>query len=78
MSGKVYYPRRNAHKSPKGLKYRETVMTDRIAFQGEPGTYSHEACRDARPDMEALPCHTFEEVIAAVRSGEARLAMLVE
>ena len=51
-------------------------MTDRIAFQGEPGAYSHEACRDARPDMEALPCHTFEEVIAAVRSGEARLAML--
>ncbi|MCR8548137.1 prephenate dehydratase [Salipiger sp. P9] len=51
-------------------------MTNRIAFQGEPGAYSHQACREARPDMEALPCHTFEDVIAAVRSGEARLAML--
>ena len=51
-------------------------MTKRIAFQGEPGAYSHEACRKARPEMEALPCHTFEEVIAAVREGEADLAML--
>ncbi len=51
-------------------------MTNRIAFQGEPGAYSHEACRDARPDMEALPCRTFEDVIEAVRSGEAALAML--
>lgn len=51
-------------------------MTNRIAFQGEPGAYSHEACRNARPDMEALPCRTFEDVIDAVRSGEADLAML--
>ncbi|GAB5435075.1 prephenate dehydratase [Falsiruegeria mediterranea] len=51
-------------------------MTNRIAFQGEPGAYSHEACRDARPDMEALPCRTFEDVIDAVRTGEADLAML--
>ncbi|APZ53546.1 prephenate dehydratase [Salipiger abyssi] len=51
-------------------------MKNRIAFQGELGAYSHQACRDARPDMEALPCHTFEDVIGAVREGEARLAML--
>ena len=51
-------------------------MTSRIAFQGELGAYSHEACRDARPEMEALPCHTFEEVIDAVQSGKADLAML--
>ena len=51
-------------------------MTKRIAFQGEPGAYSHEACRNARPDMEALPCRTFEDVIESVRSGEADLAML--
>ena len=51
-------------------------MTDRIAFQGEPGAYSHEACRQARPGMEALPCRTFEDAIEAVRRGEARLAML--
>ncbi|WP_420586025.1 prephenate dehydratase [Ruegeria sp.] len=51
-------------------------MTNRIAFQGEPGAYSHQACRNARPDMEALPCRTFEDVIESVRSGEAELAML--
>ncbi|MCL6283680.1 prephenate dehydratase [Ruegeria sp. 2012CJ41-6] len=51
-------------------------MTNRIAFQGEPGAYSHEACRDARPGMEPLPCRTFEDVIEAVRGGAADLAML--
>ncbi|RMC33651.1 prephenate dehydratase [Paracoccus alkanivorans] len=52
------------------------MTTNRIAFQGEPGAYSHEACRKARPDMEPLPCRTFEDVIEAVRAGEAELAML--
>ncbi|MCE5973680.1 prephenate dehydratase [Sinirhodobacter sp. WL0062] len=51
-------------------------MTGRIAFQGEPGAYSHQACHDARPEMEALPCRTFEDVIEAVRKGDADLAML--
>ena len=48
----------------------------RIAFQGEPGAYSHEACRNARPDDDAVPCPTFEDVIDAVREGHADLAML--
>ena len=51
-------------------------ITGRIAFQGEPGAYSHQACHDARPDMEAVPCRTFEDVIEMVRKGEADLAML--
>ena len=51
-------------------------MTDRIAFQGEPGAYSHQAIHDARPGMEALPCATFEDAIAAVQSGAALQAML--
>jgi len=48
----------------------------KIAFQGEPGAYSHEACRVARPEFEPMPCRTFEDAIAAVRDGEASLAML--
>lgn len=52
------------------------MTTNRIAFQGELGAYSHEACRSARPDLDPLPCRTFEDVIEAVRSGEAELAML--
>ena len=51
-------------------------MTKRIAFQGEPGAYSHQACRETYPDMEAMPCRTFEDAIQAVRSHEAELAML--
>ncbi|HMO09766.1 MAG TPA: prephenate dehydratase [Paracoccaceae bacterium] len=52
------------------------IQTGRIAFQGEPGAYSHEACRQARPGMEVVPCRTFEDAIEACRSGEADLAML--
>jgi len=51
-------------------------MTGTIAFQGEPGAYSHQACRDARPEMTPMPCRTFEDVIEATRSGTADLAML--
>lgn len=51
-------------------------MNKKIAFQGEPGAYSHEACTKARPDMEPLPCRTFEDVIEAVNTGAADLAML--
>ncbi|MBF9031815.1 prephenate dehydratase [Rhodobacterales bacterium HKCCE3408] len=51
-------------------------MTSRIAFQGEPGAYSHQACVEARPDLEPLPCATFEDVIDAVNGGAAALAML--
>ena len=51
-------------------------MPGRIAFQGELGAYSHQACRQSRPDMEAVPCATFEEAIDRCRSGDVDLAML--
>ena len=51
-------------------------MTNRIAFQGELGAYSHQACHDTYPDMDAMPCKTFEDAIEAVRTGAADLAML--
>jgi len=51
-------------------------MTKKIAFQGELGAYSHEACVDNYPDFEPLPCTAFEDVINAVNSKEADLAML--
>jgi prephenate dehydratase len=49
---------------------------NRIAFQGEPGANSHLAARDAYPRMEALACATFEDTLAAVKSGKAKLAMI--
>ena len=51
-------------------------MSGRIAFQGEPGAYSHQACRQSRPGMEAVPCATFEEVIDRTRSGDVDQGML--
>jgi len=51
-------------------------VTGRIAFQGELGAYGHQACREARPDMEPLPCGTFEDALEAVRRGDADLGMI--
>ena len=48
----------------------------RIAYQGEPGANSHIACNDVYPDFEPWPCPTFEDALAAVKSGEARYAMI--
>lgn len=47
-----------------------------IAFQGELGAYSHEACMSARPNCKALPCKSFEDVIYSVNNKVADLAML--
>ncbi len=51
-------------------------MPERIAFQGDLGAYSHEACLKARPEAIPVPCTTFEDVIATVKAGHADLAML--
>ena len=50
--------------------------TNRIAFQGEPGANSDTACRNVYPDMEPLPCATFEDAFNAVETGKADLAMI--
>jgi prephenate dehydratase len=47
-----------------------------IAFQGAPGAYSDLACRQVFPAMTTLPCAGFDDAMAAVRDGEAALAML--
>ena len=62
--------------SPSVASLPGTAVSGKIAFQGEPGAYSHEACRRARPGMAALPCATFEDTVEACRSGAADLAML--
>ena len=48
----------------------------RIAYQGEPGSNSHAVCARHLPDWQAVPCASFEDVFAAVTSGEADLAMI--
>ena len=51
-------------------------MAGKIAFQGELGAYSHQACVQARPDFTPIPCATFEEVVEVTQNGGADLAML--
>jgi prephenate dehydratase len=51
-------------------------MQGKIAFQGELGAYSHQACRQARPDMEPVPSTTFEDVVDKVARGDVDLGML--
>ena len=46
-------------------------MSRKIAFQGEPGAFSHAAAHALFPADEALPCVTFEDTIAAVQNGDA-------
>ena len=48
----------------------------KIAFQGEPGANSHEACRTHFPDYEPTPCATFEDAFEAIKSGECALGMI--
>jgi prephenate dehydratase len=48
----------------------------RIAFQGELGANSHEACSTYFPDYEPVPCATFEEAFDAVKSGDCDLGMI--
>ena len=66
-----------ATKRPSLADFKGTgTMSKKIAFQGELGAYSHEACVDNFPEYESLPCRTFEEVINAVNNKDAELAML--
>jgi prephenate dehydratase len=52
------------------------VTARRIAYQGEPGSNSHLVCKQHYADWEAVPCASFEDVFAAVESGDAELAMI--
>lgn len=51
-------------------------MVRKIAFQGEPGAFSHAAAHALFPADEALPCTTFEDTIAAVQQGRAEYGVV--
>ena len=48
----------------------------KMAFQGEPGSNSDEACRSYFPDYEPVPCATFEDAFEAVKSHACALALI--
>lgn len=47
-----------------------------IAFQGELGANSHIICQQAYPNMQLLPCDSFDLAFKAVEDGAADLAMI--
>ena len=48
-----------------------------VAFQGAHGAYSEEAIRrHFGPDVETLPCETFENIFQAIQRGRATYGML--
>mgnify|MGYP001192690469 CR=1 FL=1 len=55
---------------------RPETVTGKIAYQGEPGANSHLAAREAFPNAEAVAYPTFEDALAAVKSGDALYAMI--
>ena len=57
-------------------KTKSAAPSRTIAFQGQPGAYSHLACRRYFPDMAPMPTAAFEDTFKAVSSGRAKLAMI--
>ena len=47
-----------------------------IAFQGAHGAYSDMSCRAVFPDLETLPCDSFDQAFRAVMDGRSDLAMI--
>ncbi len=47
-----------------------------IAYQGEPGAYSHLSCKTVYPELEPLACESFAAAFAAVEKRQAGLAII--
>ncbi|MBW3559961.1 MAG: prephenate dehydratase [Proteobacteria bacterium] len=48
----------------------------RLAYQGEPGAFSHEACLRFAPEAEPVGFDSFDEAVETVRNGGCGAAML--
>jgi prephenate dehydratase len=48
----------------------------RVVFQGEPGSFSHLAAREALPHCEAVPAPTFDDAFAAMRNATVDLGLI--
>ena len=59
----------------EGATEADTVP-GRVAYQGAPGAFSHEACLDLRPWDEPVAFDTFADALDAVRSGDCGCALI--
>ena len=54
----------------------DAAANARVAFQGAPGAFSHEACVALRPWDEAVPYETFAGALDALKTGECDMALI--
>jgi len=57
-------------------KAAEPPASGRVAYQGAPGAFSHEACLALRPWDEPVPFETFAGALDAVASGDCDCALI--
>ena len=69
-------PKIAASPGARASSARRPLVKERITYQGEPGANSHLACLEVYSDFDPVGCPTFEDAIAAVKSGDARYAMI--
>ena len=51
----------------------------KVAFQGEKGAYSHLACLEVFPKIEAIACATFEEAFQLAKdNSEYKIVIPIE
>ena len=51
----------------------------KVAFQGEKGAYSHLVCLEVFPNLDAIPCSTFEEAFQLAQDNpEYRIVIPIE
>ncbi|OVA14175.1 Prephenate dehydratase [Macleaya cordata] len=58
------------------VRKEEVSRRLRVAYQGAPGAYSEFAAKTACPESITVPCRAFTNVISAVETGRADLAVL--
>lgn len=61
---------------PLGLQMNERIGSLRIAIQGEPGSFSHEAALKAAAAATIVPCAVSAEVFTAVMDGTVDAAVI--
>jgi prephenate dehydratase len=69
-------PKIAASPGARASSARRPLVKERITYQGEPGANSHLACLEVYSDFDPVGCPTFEDAIAAVKSGDGRYAMI--
>ena len=73
-AGRLCY---GANRKRKGLRAKEAKdHRMKIAIQGEPGAFSHEAALKLVPGAEIVPCALSAEVFAALDAGTADAAVI--